>query len=155
VIGAGSWAQPSPPACQRRPGDHSPRHCSSTALRRRQEKGPYPESKAFRNKLAANGVQGALNPNRLLLRAENFKLITIGNMEDDLKSLKRCSGSLRSWWKGSTSRRLYSKTRIRHDPGTLITSNTSGFLPRPCWKAARRISESTLPSPISSTLRDI
>ena len=93
------------------------------------KKGLTPESKEFRNKLAANGVQGALKskPASFYL-PENSKLITIGNMEDDLNRLKEVQWIIEVVVERLDIKKIvFEKLESVMIPGTLITSNTSGI----------------------------
>jgi len=119
------------------------------------KKGLTPESKEFRNKLAANGVQGALKskPASFYL-PENSKLVTIGNMEDDLKRLKDVQWIIEVVVERLDIKKIvFEKLESVMTPGTFITSNTSGIPAKAMLEGARRISENTLPSPIFSILR--
>jgi 3-hydroxyacyl-CoA dehydrogenase len=93
------------------------------------KKGLTKESKRFRNKLAQNGVNIALKskPASFYL-PENAKLITVGNLEDNLK------------WLGDVDliievviellkikKSVFEKIETVLTPGTIITSNTSGI----------------------------
>ncbi|MBP1742286.1 MAG: 3-hydroxyacyl-CoA dehydrogenase [Deltaproteobacteria bacterium] len=94
-----------------------------------QKKGLTPESKEFRNKLAANGVQGALKskPASFYL-PENSKLIAIGNMEDDLNRLKEVQWIIEVVVERLDIKKIvFEKLESVMTPGTLITSNTSGI----------------------------
>jgi len=93
------------------------------------KKGLTPESKEFRNKLPANGVQGALKskPASFYL-AENSKLISIGNMEDDLSRLKEVQWIIEVVVERLDIKKIvFEKLESVMTPGTLITSNTSGI----------------------------
>jgi 3-hydroxyacyl-CoA dehydrogenase len=93
------------------------------------KKGLTLESKTFRNKLAANGVQGALKskPASFYL-PENSKLITIGNMEDDLNRLKEVQWIIEVVVERLDIKKIvFEKLESVMTPGTLISSNTSGI----------------------------
>jgi 3-hydroxyacyl-CoA dehydrogenase len=93
------------------------------------KKGLTPESKEFRNKLAANGVQGALKsrPASFYL-PENARLITIGNMEDDLNRFKEVQWIIEVVVERLDIKKIvFEKLESVMTPGTLITSNTSGI----------------------------
>src|SRR5512137_2273713 len=93
------------------------------------KKGLTPESKEFRNKLAANGVQGALKSKPASFYVpENSKLITIGNMEDDLKRLKEVQWIIEVVVERLDIKKIvFEKLESVMTPGTFITSNTSGI----------------------------
>ena len=93
------------------------------------KKGLTPESKEFRNKLSANGVQGALKskPASFYL-PENSKLIAIGNTEDDLKRLKDVQWVIEVVVERLDIKKIvFEKLESVMTPGTFITSNTSGI----------------------------
>jgi 3-hydroxyacyl-CoA dehydrogenase len=93
------------------------------------KKGLTKQSKAFRNRFSQNGVQTALKskPASFYL-PENAKLISVGNLEDDLNRLKEVP-----WIIEVVVERLdikntvFGKIESVMSPGTIITSNTSGI----------------------------
>jgi 3-hydroxyacyl-CoA dehydrogenase len=93
------------------------------------KKGLTKETKAFRNRFSQNGVQTALKskPASFYL-PENAKLISVGNLEDDLNRLKEVP-----WIIEVVVERLdikntvFGKIESVISPGTIITSNTSGI----------------------------
>jgi len=93
------------------------------------KKGLTPESKEFRNKLAANGVQGALKSKPASFYVpENSKLVTIGNMEDDLNRLKEVQWIIEVVVERLDIKKIvFEKLESVMTPGTFITSNTSGI----------------------------
>lgn len=96
------------------------------------KKGLTLESNEWRNRFAANGLQGALKskPASFYL-PENAKLISTGNMEDDLARLKEVD-----WVIEVVVERLDIKQKVFErlekvlTPGTIISSNTSGISAR-------------------------
>jgi len=93
------------------------------------KKGLTQESKDFRNKFAKNGVAGALKSKPASFYIpENAKLISIGNLEDDLARLKEVD-----WIIEVVVERLdikqgvFEKIETVLNPGTIISSNTSGI----------------------------
>jgi 3-hydroxyacyl-CoA dehydrogenase len=93
------------------------------------KRGLTKETKAFRNRFSQNGVQTALKskPASFYL-PENAKLISVGNLEDDLNRLKEVP-----WIIEVVVERLdikntvFGKIESVISPGTIITSNTSGI----------------------------
>ncbi len=88
------------------------------------------DSKAFRNKLALKGINEfvlKLKPS-LIFDGKDARLITPGNMEDDLALLNECD-----WVVEAVTERLDVKQKVfanveKHvRPGTIISSNTSGL----------------------------
>lgn len=88
------------------------------------------EDKAFRNKLALKGINEfvlKLKPS-LIFDPKDAKLITPGNMEDDLGKLSECD-----WVVEAVTERLDIKQKVfaavekQIKPGTIISSNTSGL----------------------------
>jgi 3-hydroxyacyl-CoA dehydrogenase len=93
------------------------------------KKGLNLESKVFRNKLAANGLDIALksSPASFYL-PENSDLITIGNMEDDLDCLKDVDLIIEAVVERlDIKQSVFSKLESIISPGTIIASNTSGI----------------------------
>jgi 3-hydroxyacyl-CoA dehydrogenase len=96
------------------------------------KKGLTPESKGFRNKLASNGVETALKsrPASFYLH-ENARLITVGNMEDDLEKLKQVDWIIEAVVERlDIKRAVFEKLEKVMNPGTIIASNTSGISAR-------------------------
>jgi 3-hydroxyacyl-CoA dehydrogenase len=96
------------------------------------KKGLTPESKGFRNKLASNGVETALksSPASFYLH-ENARLITVGNMEDDLEKLKQVDWIIEAVVERlDIKRAVFEKLEKVMNPGTIIASNTSGISAR-------------------------
>jgi 3-hydroxyacyl-CoA dehydrogenase len=93
------------------------------------KKGLSEESKGFRNKFGLNGLNIALKSKPASFYIpENAKLISIGNLEDDLEKLKDVD-----WIVEVVVERLdikqsvFEKIETVLTPGTIITSNTSGI----------------------------
>ena len=93
------------------------------------KKGLAPDSKKFRNKFGNNGLNIALKSKPASFYIpKNAKLITIGNMEDDLALLKDVD-----WIIEVVVERLDIKQKVFEmietvlTPGTIVTSNTSGI----------------------------
>jgi len=87
------------------------------------------ESKAFRNRLAQNGLNAALKskPASFYL-PENSKLITIGNMEDDIERLRDVDWIIEVVVERlDIKKSVFEKIETVLRPGTIITSNTSGI----------------------------
>ncbi len=90
------------------------------------------ESKAFRDKLGRNGLQTALKsrPASFYL-PENARLVTVGNLEDDLESLGKVD-----WIVEAVVERLdikqavFGKLEAVMGAETIVTSNTSGISAR-------------------------
>jgi 3-hydroxyacyl-CoA dehydrogenase len=94
------------------------------------KKGYTRDSKAFRNKFAKTGLDRALKskPASFYL-AENAKLITIGNLEDDLGLLSEVDWIIEVVLERlDVKKSVFEKIETVMSPGTIITSNTSGIL---------------------------
>ena len=94
------------------------------------KKGYTKESKVFRNKFAKNGLDTVLNskPASLYL-PKDAKLITIGNMEDDLELFGEVDWIIEVVLEHvSIKKSVFEKLETVMSPGTIITSNTSGIL---------------------------
>ncbi len=92
-------------------------------------KGLAQESEAFRNKLALQGIQTALasKPASFYL-PENAKRIRVGNLEDHLEWLKDVQWIIEVVIERLDIKKIvYEKIETVLQPGTLITSNTSGI----------------------------
>jgi 3-hydroxyacyl-CoA dehydrogenase len=93
------------------------------------KKGLTEESKEFRNKLAQNGVNTALKskPASFYL-PENSKLISIGNLEDNLEWLSEVDLIIEVVVELlKIKRSVFEKIETVLTPETIITSNTSGI----------------------------
>jgi 3-hydroxyacyl-CoA dehydrogenase len=94
------------------------------------KKGYTKESKEFRNKFIKKGLDTALKskPASFYL-PENSKLITIGNMEDDIGLLENVDWIVEVVVERlDIKKRVFEKIETIMSPGTIITSNTSGIL---------------------------
>ena len=92
-------------------------------------KGFTEKSEPFRNKLAFQGVQAALKsrPASFYL-PENAKRIRIGNIEDHIRWLKEVDWIIEAVVERlDIKKSVYEKIETVLQPGTLITSNTSGI----------------------------
>jgi 3-hydroxyacyl-CoA dehydrogenase len=94
-----------------------------------EKKGLTPESKAFRNKLSKNGVETALKSRPASFYVpENAKLISIGNMEDDLERLKDVDWIIEVVVERLDIKKIvFDKIETVLNPDTIISSNTSGI----------------------------
>ena len=94
------------------------------------KKGHTKESKAFRNRFAKNGLDTALKSKPASFYvAENAKLITIGNMEDDLGLLSEVDWIIEVVVERlDIKKSVFEKIETVMSPRTIITSNTSGIL---------------------------
>ncbi len=93
------------------------------------KKGLTEESKGFRNKFANNGLQIALKskPASFYLPV-NARLITVGNLEDDLERLKDVDWIIEVVVERLDIKKIvFEKIETVLGPGTIITSNTSGI----------------------------
>jgi 3-hydroxyacyl-CoA dehydrogenase len=93
------------------------------------KKGLTKESKAFRNRFSQNGVQTAIKskPASFYL-PENARLISVGNLEDDLTRLKEVQWIIEVVVERlDIKKRVFEKIESVMSPGTIITSNTSGI----------------------------
>lgn len=93
------------------------------------KKGLKEESKAFRNKFGNNGLKTAIKSKPASFYIpENAKLITIGNMEDDLALLKDVDWIIEVVVELlNIKKKVFEKLETVLTPGTIVTSNTSGI----------------------------
>ena len=93
------------------------------------KKGLTRESKEFRNKLANIGMQTALKSKPASFYVpENARLITIGNMEDNLGWLSDVDWIIEVVIERLDIKKIvFEKVETVLKPGTIITSNTSGI----------------------------
>ena len=93
------------------------------------KKGLTPEKKGFRNKFGNNGLNIALKSKPASFYIpENAKLITIGNMEDDLALLKDVDWIIEVVVERlDIKQKVFEKIETVLTPGTIISSNTSGI----------------------------
>jgi 3-hydroxyacyl-CoA dehydrogenase len=93
------------------------------------KKGLTKETKAFRNRFSQNGLQTALKskPASFYL-PENAKLLSVGNLEDDLNRLKDVPWIIEVVVERlDIKKTVFGKIESVMSPGTIITSNTSGI----------------------------
>jgi 3-hydroxyacyl-CoA dehydrogenase len=92
-------------------------------------KGLTEESPVFRNKFAQNGLQGALKSKPASFYIpENAKLITTGNLEDNLSWLTEVDWIIEVVVERlDIKQSVFAKIESILTPGTLVTSNTSGI----------------------------
>jgi 3-hydroxyacyl-CoA dehydrogenase len=93
------------------------------------KKGLTKESKAFRDKFGQNGLNIALKSKPASFYIpENAKLITIGNLEDNLEWLSDVGWIIEVVVERlDIKKRVFEKIETVLKPGTIITSNTSGI----------------------------
>ncbi|HIJ41782.1 MAG TPA: 3-hydroxyacyl-CoA dehydrogenase [Deltaproteobacteria bacterium] len=93
------------------------------------KKGLAGESKGFRNKFGLNGLNVALKSKPASFYIpENARLISIGNLEDDLEKLKDVDWIVEVVVERlDIKQRVFEKIEAVLTPGTIITSNTSGI----------------------------
>jgi len=93
------------------------------------KKGLTTESSGFRDKFGRNGLQGALQSKPASFYIpENAKLISIGNLEDDLDLLKEVDWVIEVVVERlDIKQSVFQKIESVLTPGTIITSNTSGI----------------------------
>lgn len=87
------------------------------------------ESREFRDKLARKGLDGSLNsrPASFYVK-KNARLITIGNMEDDIQQLRDVDWIIEVVVERlDIKKSVFEKIETVLEPGTIITSNTSGI----------------------------
>jgi 3-hydroxyacyl-CoA dehydrogenase len=100
------------------------------------EKGLTKDSSEFRNRLAQNGLTEALKSKPASFYvSDNAKLITIGNMEDNLGSLGDVDWIIEVVVERlNIKKSVYEKFETVAKPGTIVTSNTSGIPARALCK---------------------
>lgn len=93
------------------------------------KKGLSEESKAFRNKFAQKGLDTALKSKPASFYVpENAKLITTGNLEDDLERLRDVDWIIEVVVERLDIKKgVFEKIEAIRAPGTIVTSNTSGI----------------------------
>ncbi len=93
------------------------------------KKGLTEESKAFRNKFAQKGLDTALKSKPASFYIpENAKLISMGNLEDDLEGLRDVDWIIEVVVERLDIKQLvFEKIESVRAPGTIVTSNTSGI----------------------------
>ena len=94
-----------------------------------QRKGLTRESLAFRNRLAAKGLETALNTSPPAFFSPNdSRLITIGNIEDHLGWLSQADWIIEAVAERlEIKQALFAKIEANRRPGSLVSSNTSGI----------------------------
>jgi len=92
-------------------------------------KGLTGSSPAFRNRLAAKGIEGIRKSRpALLYSAKDQGLISIGNLEDDLEKAVACDWVVEVVVENlGIKQALYERIEKVWKPGTVVTSNTSGI----------------------------
>src|SRR3990170_2557511 len=93
------------------------------------KKGLTGKSPAFRNRFAAKGLEGIKKSRpALLYSSKDLGLISIGNFEDDLAKAAECDWIVEVVTENlEIKRALYDKIEKLWQPGTVVTSNTSGI----------------------------
>ena len=93
------------------------------------KKGLSEESKGFKNKFGLNGLNIALKSKPASFYVpENAKLISIGNLEDDLEKLRDVDWIVEVVVERiDIKQSVFEKIETVLTPGTIITSNTSGI----------------------------
>jgi 3-hydroxyacyl-CoA dehydrogenase len=93
------------------------------------KKGLTGKSPAFRNRFAAKGLEGIKKSRpALLYSSKDLGLISIGNFEDDLAKAAECDWIVEVVTENlEIKRALYDKIETLWQPGTVVTSNTSGI----------------------------
>ncbi len=93
------------------------------------KKGLTEKSPAFRNRFAANGLNGVKKSRPALLYSpKDLGLISIGNLEDDLEKAAACDWIVEVVVENlDIKRALYDRIEKLWKPGTVVTSNTSGI----------------------------
>ncbi len=93
------------------------------------KKGVKEDSKAFRNFFASKGLEGALKSRPASFYVpDDAQLVTVGNLEDDLKLLADCDWIVEVVVELLNIKKdLLSKIEAVRKPGSLVTTNTSGI----------------------------
>ena len=93
------------------------------------KKGLTTESSDFRNKFGQNGLKGALKSKPASFYIpENARLVSTGNLEDDLELLKGVEWIIEVVVERlDIKQSVFEKIESVLTPGTIITSNTSGI----------------------------
>jgi 3-hydroxyacyl-CoA dehydrogenase len=92
-------------------------------------KGLTLDSLAVRNRLARAGLDAALQSRpAAFFVPEAARLITVGNLEDDLGKLKGCDWIIEAVMEDlAVKRSLLAKVQAVRSPGAIVSSNTSGI----------------------------
>lgn len=93
------------------------------------KRGLTPESGEFRNKLSRSGLDTALKSKPASFYVpENARLITVGNLEDDLAELKGVEWVIEVVLERlDVKKTVFEKIESVMSPGTIVSSNTSGI----------------------------
>jgi len=104
-------------------------HCSPELTDNDKKKGLTKDSKEFRNKLAQNGLKNTLKSKPASFYIPEYaKLITIGNLEDDLGLLGHVDWIIEVVVERlDIKKSVFEKVETVLKPGTIISSNTSGI----------------------------
>ena len=93
------------------------------------KKGVTEKDPAFRNRFAANGLEGIRKSRpALLYSGKDIGLISIGNFDDDLPKAAECDWIVEAVTENLTIKKtLYDRIEAVWKAGTVVTSNTSGI----------------------------
>jgi len=93
------------------------------------KKGVTEKDPAFRNRFAAGGLEGIRKSRPALLYSQkDIRLVSIGNLEDDLPRVAECDWIVEAVTENLKIKRdLYTRLEAVRKPGTIVTSNTSGI----------------------------
>ena len=93
------------------------------------KKGISEKAPAFRNRLAAQGLEGIRKSRPALLYSQkDVGLISIGNFDDDLPKAAECDWIVEAVTENlAIKKALYERIEAVWKPGTVVTSNTSGI----------------------------
>ena len=93
------------------------------------KKGVTEKNPAFRNRFAARGLEGIRKSRPALLYSQkDIRLVSIGNLEDDLPRVAECDWIVEAVTENLKIKRdLYTRLEAVRKPGTIVTSNTSGI----------------------------
>lgn len=93
------------------------------------KKGVQERDPAFRNRLAARGLETIRKSRPALLYSQkDLGLISIGNLEDDLSRAAECDWIVEAVTENlKIKRELYARLEAVWTPGTIVSSNTSGI----------------------------
>ncbi|MBC7909795.1 MAG: 3-hydroxyacyl-CoA dehydrogenase family protein, partial [Pyrinomonadaceae bacterium] len=94
-----------------------------------QAKGLTLESKRVRNRIAQGGLDAAKKAKpAAFFTPEKAALVSVGNFDDDLKSLKDCDLVIEAVVENlEIKRNLFERVEQHRKPGSVIASNTSGI----------------------------
>ena len=92
-------------------------------------KGVTEKNPAFRNRFAARGLEGIRKSRPALLYSQkDIRLVSIGNLEDDLPRVADCDWIVEAVTENLKIKQdLYARLEAVRKPGTIVTSNTSGI----------------------------